>query len=146
MNRSSRPVGITALIIFFIGGALLSFLAGLSLLFPDGALNQMWRLNPHGHDRLLRMGIWSILLLFAASSACAATAVGLWKRARWGYILAIVLIGIYMVSGMVFTVLRIEPSAFVGVPIALFIILYLLTNRVRTYFAKRGAGPLYPEQ
>ena len=95
----------------------------------------MWRLNPHGHEGLLRIGYWAVVLLFAASASCAAAAVGLWKRARWGHILAIVLIGINLLSDIVNTVLGIEPRAIVGIPIALLIILYLLTKRVRDYFA-----------
>jgi hypothetical protein len=96
----ARPLGITALIIFFLVGTLISFLAGLSLLVPSLLFNVMWRLNPHGHEGLLRIGLWAVVLLFAASASCATTAVGLWKRARWGHILAIVLIGINLLSDL----------------------------------------------
>ena len=135
-EMNARPLGISALIIFFMAGTIISFLAGVSLLFPAGSLNQMWRLNPHGHEGLLRIGVWAVVLLFAASASCATTAVGLWKRARWGHMLAIVLIGINLLSDIVNTVLGIEPRAIVGIPIALLIILYLLTKRVRNYFAQ----------
>lgn len=135
-RKSARPFGITALIIFFLVGTLISFLAGLSLLIPSGVFNMMWRLNPHGHEGLLRMGLWAVLLLFAASASCASTAVGLWKCARWGHILAIVLIGINLLSDLVNTVLGIEPRAIVGVPIALAILLYLISRRVRNHFAQ----------
>lgn len=133
----ARLLGITALIIFFVLGALISFLAGLSLLIPSAFFNLMWRLNPHGHEGLLRMGLWAIVLLFTASASCGAAALGLWKRARWGHVLAIVLIGINLLSDIVNTVLGIEPRAIVGVPIAGLIILYLVTRRVRSYFAQR---------
>jgi hypothetical protein len=140
-RRLARPLGITALIIFFLLGTLISFLAGLSLLVPSAFFKGMWRLNPRGQEGLLSMGHWAVLLLFAASASCATTAVGLWKRARWGHILAIVLIGINLLSDLVNTVLGIEPRAIVGVPIALLIILYLVTRRVRSYFAQRpGIG------
>jgi hypothetical protein len=43
-----RPLGITALIIFFLSGTLISFLAGLSLLVPSAFLEAMWRVNPRG--------------------------------------------------------------------------------------------------
>lgn len=132
---SRRPLGITALIIFFFVGTLLSFLAGLSLLIPSAFFNRMWQLNPHGHGGLIRIGLGAIVLLFAASASCATTAVGLWKRRRWGHALAIVLIGINLLSAIVNTVLGIEPRAIVGIPIALLIILYLLTKKVRDYFA-----------
>ncbi len=135
-RRLTRPIGIAALIIFFVAGTLISFLAGLSLLFPADFFNVMWRLNPHGHEGLLRIGLWAIVLLFAASASCGTAAVGLWKRKRWGHILAIVLIGINLVSDVLNTVLGIEPRAIVGVPIALAILLYLMSRRVRNYFAQ----------
>ena len=135
-----RPFGITALIIFFLVGSLISFVAGLSLLIPSAFFNGMWRLNPHGHEGLLRVGDWAVVLLISASALCAVTAVGLWKRARWGHVFAIVLIGINLFSDLVNTILRIEPRAIVGVPIALLIILYLLTKRVRKYFSERQAS------
>jgi len=135
MSRAStRPFGITALIIFFMVGTLISFVAGLSLLIPSAFFTGMWRLNPHGHVGLLRIGYWAVVLLFSASAACAIAAVGLGKRARWGHILAIALIGINLLSDLVNTILGTKPRAVVGVPIALLIILYLLTKRVRDYF------------
>ncbi len=135
----ARPLGITALIIFFVLGTLISFFAALSLLIPSGFFNVMWRLNPHGHEGLLRIGLWAVVLLFAASACCGTAAVGLLKRARWGHILAIVLIGINLLSDIVNTVLGIEPKAIVGVPIALLMILYLFTKQVRSYFALRAS-------
>ena len=133
----TRPIGITALIIFFVAGTLISFLAGLSLLIPSAFFNGMWRLNPHGHQGLLRLGYWAVVLLFAASVSCAIAAVALWKCARWGHFLAIVLIGINLISNVVNTVLGIEPRAIVGVPIALAILLYLMSGRVTNHFTQR---------
>ena len=138
MNRAlqTRPLGITALIIFFLVGALISFLAGLSLLVPSTLFEAMWRVNPHGHEGLLRIGLWGVVSLFAASASCAAAAVGLWRRTRWGHILAITLIAINLLSDLINAVLGIEPRAIVGVPIALMILLYLMSRRVRSHFAQ----------
>lgn len=138
MNRAlhTRPLGITALIIFFLVGALISFLAGLSLLFPFTFFESMWRVNPRGHEGLLRIGFWGVVLLFVASASCAAAAVGLWRRTRWGHIVAITLIAINLLSDLINTVLGIEPRAIVGVPIALAILLYLRSRRVQNYFAQ----------
>ena len=138
-RTSARPYGISALIIFFLVGSLISFVAGLSLLIPSAFFNGMWRLNPHGHEGLLRIGYWAVVLLISASAFCAITAVGLWRRARWGHVFAIVLIGINLFSDLINTILGTEPRALVGVPIALLIILYLLTKRIRKYFSKRQA-------
>jgi hypothetical protein len=133
-----RPAGITALIVFFAAGTVVSFLAGLSLLVPAAFPETMWRVNPRGHDGLVRLGLWGIVLLFAASSTCGAAAIGLWRRARWGHWMAMALIAINLVSDFANAVVGTEPRAIVGVPIAFLLLLYLLSKRVRGYFRKSG--------
>jgi hypothetical protein len=130
-----RPVGITALSIFFLAGALISLTAGLSLLFPNSIIEPMWRVNPRGHQGLVRIGLWGVALLFAASVSCAAAAVGLWRSARWGHRVAVTLIAINLLSDVANSVLGAEPRAVVGVPIAFALLLYLMSKRVRRYFA-----------
>jgi hypothetical protein len=135
-----RPLGIAALSLFFLVGSLISFTAGVMLLVPGRVFESMWRLNPHGHEGLLRTGLWGVVLLFGASAFCAAAAIGLCRRARWGHIVAIALITINLLSDVANTVLGTEPRAIVGVPIALALLFYLMTKRVRNYFARRTAG------
>jgi hypothetical protein len=130
-----RPIGIAALVVFFLVGSLISFTAAASLLFPGGFLESMWRVNPHGHEGLVRIGLWAVLLLFAASASCAAAAVGLWRRAGWGHKIAMALITINLLSDIANAILGTEPRAIIGVPIALAILLYLMSRRVRDYFA-----------
>ena len=121
-----RPLGVTALIIFFLAGTLISFLAGVSLLVPSALFETMWRINSRGHDGLARIGLWGVALLFAASISCAAAAIGLWLRARWGHRIAVTLIAINLLSDVANAVLVMEPRAIVGVPIALAVPFYLL--------------------
>ena len=129
-----RPLGITALSVFFLLGSLISFTAGLSLLVPR-FLEPIWRLNPHGHEGLLRIGLWGVAILFGASAFCAAAAIGLWRRARWAHTVAIALITINLLSDLVSAGPGREPRAIVGVPIALALLFYLMTRPVRNYFA-----------
>lgn len=135
-ESQKRPLGIYALSLFFLVGALISFTAGVSLLAPKSVLEPIWRLNPHGHDGLMRIGVWAVLLLLAASASCLTAAVGLWLRTRWGHIVAITLIAVNLLSDLINTVMGIEPRAIVGVPIALAILLYLRSRRVQNYFAQ----------
>jgi hypothetical protein len=130
----ARPLGITALIIFFLAGTLISFLAGVSLLAPSAYFERMWRLNPRGHDGLVRIGLWGVALLFAASISCAAAAIGLWRRTRWGHGIAVGLIAINLLSDLANAVMGTEPRAIVGIPIAFAVLLYLLSKRVRDFF------------
>ena len=122
------------LIIFFLAGMLLSFLGGVSLVFPSPFFEAMWRVNSHGHDRLISMGVWGLALLFAASISCGAAAVGLWRRARWGHVMAVTLIAINLLSDLANAISGSEPRAILGVPIASALLLYLLTKRVRDFF------------
>lgn len=133
-QSQKRPFGITALIIFFLIGSLISFIAGFSLLREDSFLEPMWRVNPRGHDGLVRIGLWGVALLFAASISCGAAAIGLWRRARWGHVIAVILIAINLISDIANAVLGTEPRAIIGVPIALALLLYLLSRRVRNLF------------
>jgi hypothetical protein len=135
-----RPMGIAALSVFFVIGTLISFSAGISLFVPGGFLDPLWRINPRGHDGLLRLGLWGVALLFAASASCAAAAVGLWRRARWGHIVAITLIAINLLSDIANVVLGTEPKAIVGLPIALALLFYLVSRRVRNTFATRNSS------
>lgn len=131
----TRPFGIAALVAFFFIGSLISCTAGMLLLVPGGFLDPLWRVNPHGHEGLVRIGLWAVLLMFSASASCAAAAIGLWRRARWGQRIAIALITINLLSDIMNTILGTEPKAIIGVPIALAILLYLMSRRVRNYFA-----------
>jgi hypothetical protein len=115
----NSPRGISALSIFFLAGALISFTAGVSLLFPPSFIEPMWRVNPRAYAHLSDLGPWAAVLMFAVSISCATAAVGLWRRAQWGHKLAVALIAINLVGDVANAVMGIEPRAIVGVPIAL---------------------------
>lgn len=126
--------GLSALTIFFLVGSIISFLAGLSLLVPSAFLEAMWQVNPRGHAGLQRIGLWAVALLFSTSISCAAAALGLWWRARWGHVIAVTLIAINLVSDIANVIAGTEPRVIVGVPIALALLVYLLSKRVRNVF------------
>src|SRR2546423_9407843 len=109
-----RPVGITALSIFFLFGAAMSFMASISLLFPGSFLEPMWRLNPGAREGFSHMGTRAIVLMCAVCVACTATAVGLWRGARWGDWLAVLLLAINLLGDVVNVVTGTEPRAAVG--------------------------------
>ena len=135
MRVPTRPIGITALSIFFSFGAAASFVSFILLLFPGSFLEPIWRLNLRAREGLTGMGVWGIVLRFVVCVACAAAAVGLWRGLRWGYWLALALLTINLLGDIANVVLRTEPRAAVGIPIALAIILFLMSKRVREFFA-----------
>src|SRR5574341_1092055 len=135
----ARPVGVTALSIFFWAGAIISFIAAVSLLFPGSSLDPMWRLNPRAREGFAGIGGWAILLMGAVSVACAIAAAGLWRGARWGYWVALALLAINLIGDITNVLLGAEPRAAVGIPIVLAILVFLLSRRVRKFFREAAS-------
>ncbi len=129
-----RPVGITALSIFFWAGAVISFIAAVSLLFPGSFLEPLWKLNPRAREGFVGIGAWAILLMSAVCVACAMAAAGLWRGSRWGYLLAFILLIINLIGDIANVLLGTEPRAAVGIPIVLTILAFLVSRRVRRFF------------
>jgi hypothetical protein len=129
-----RPMGISALAIFFALGSMIALTASLALLFPGGMLEPMWRLNPRARLAFGSIGGWGPVLLAVLSLACSATAVGLWKGWRWGYRLALGLLIVQLAGNLTNVLLGTEPRAAVGIPLAALLIWFLSRNRVRAFF------------
>src|SRR2546423_12113647 len=99
MNFKERlPVGVKLLAIFFAFGAAICVITIIALLFPGGALEPIWRLNPDAHVAFQQIGRLSILLMFVVGSACALAAIGLATRARWGVPLALGILTVNLIG------------------------------------------------
>jgi hypothetical protein len=48
--RMRRPLGLTVLGVFFVAGAIISLTSAVSLLWPGGPLEPMWRINPRARE------------------------------------------------------------------------------------------------
>ena len=137
---SQRPKGLTALGAFFIFGAAMSFTAGVGLLFPNGPLEPMWRLNPRAREGFGRMGLWAVVLMFAVCIACSFAAAGLWRGAVWGHRLAIGVLVLNLLGDAINALSGLEPRAALGVPIAGALVAYLVSDSVRAFFAAHEPG------
>ena len=140
-HGARRPAGITALVVFSFVAAAIALTAAVSLAFPDGALEPIWRVNPRAREVFGRIGFAAVALMIVLSVACVVTGEGLRRGARWGYVLAIAGLAFQMLGDVVNTVFGIEPRAVIGIPIAGALILYLTTGRVRRFFAPRRVSP-----
>ena len=129
MSQSRVPVGIKLLSAFFAFGAGVCLLTIIALLFPGGALERIWRLNPEAHDQFEKMGRLSILLMFVVGSACASAAIGLATRAGWGRPLALGILIVNLVGDFLSTFLRRDLRTLIGLPIGGAMIAYLLIAR-----------------
>jgi uncharacterized membrane protein (DUF2068 family) len=134
-----RPIGLSVLCIFFAIACAIALTVAVSLALPDSPLEPMWRLKPRARLELGALGLWAVVLMLAVSAACAVCAVGLWRGARWGHVAAVGMLAVHLVADTLTVVLGIEPRALVGIPVVAAIIGYLLTRRVRSFFA-RSAG------
>ena len=85
---ATRQPGITALSALFAFGTLASGLSAVSLLFPGGLLEPMWRLNLRAHEAFLLMGVSAALLLGAVCLASGFAPFGLFHGRRWDHRLA----------------------------------------------------------
>ncbi len=134
--KAIRPLGITALSIFFAVSTAITFTAAISLLFPGGFLEPLWHLNPRGHAGLVAIGVWAAILFFFIGFACALSSVGLWRGKRSGYTLSIVILLVNL-TGDVFNVISgTERRAAIGIPIVIIILAYLMSRRVRHFFRR----------
>jgi hypothetical protein len=103
-----------------------STIAMITLLFPGTALDQLWSVNPEGHEGMQRLGPFAIVLMGVVCATCATIAIGLWKERRWGVTLAIAGLGTNLVSDVVTALLRHQLITLIGVPIAAGLIFYLV--------------------
>lgn len=132
MTHGNRSAGITALSLFFVFGAIMSGLAAIMLLFPGGALEPLWRLNPHARAGFAAMGAWAVLLMAVACSACVTAAVGLWRSTRWGWWTAVAILGINLVGDTANAFIVHDWRTLIGLPVGAFILAYLF--RMRSQF------------
>jgi len=111
--------------------------AAVALLSPGGALEGIWRLNPQAQPALLSMGAWAIALMLAVSLACATSAAGLWSGARWGQRTAVAVLAMNLVGDAANALFRGDLRTLVGLPLAVALIAYLMSARLRPYFQSK---------
>jgi hypothetical protein len=133
----TRPLGITVLCFFFVGGALVASCSAITLLWPGSVLEPMWQLNPRARQAFASMGGWGVPLLATVSVACGAAGVGLWRGRRWGHTVAVGVLLLQLVGDVANVLLGIEPRAVIGVPVLAVLLVYLTRDKVRRFFGRR---------
>jgi len=110
-------------------------LAGTTLVLPATILDRAWRLNPVAYAQLAPLGtpVGIAFLLLALVLAVAAT--GWWRRRRWGWILAVVIIAIQLLGDLLNLLRGDVLRGAAGVLIASALLFYMTRPRVRAAFA-----------
>jgi hypothetical protein len=129
MSERRVPLGIKLLAAFFAFGAMMCLLTVVMLLFPGGALEPIWQLNPDAHAAFQKIGNLSILLMFVVAAACALASIGLAEGARWGIRLALAILIVNLVGDSLNAFLRHDLRTLIGLPIGGAMIAYLLIAR-----------------
>lgn len=140
-RSATHPAGIVALTILFLFGTVASSVSLVALSFPGSFLESIWKLNPRAHEGFAKMGGWAIVLMSLVCLACALTAVGLWRGARWGYWLAVVMLAVNLLGDIANVLMGTERKALVGIPIVIIILIFLTSKRVRGFFANSAKTP-----
>jgi len=138
---NDRSPGLIALVVLFSIGTCASLLAAVALAFPDSFLEAVWRLNPNARAGFTSIGSWAIVMMAAVFIACLFTAIGLWRRRRWGYWLAVAMLVMNLGGDIVNVITGTERRAVIGIPIAGAILVYLLRKRTRYHFTNSVMEP-----
>jgi len=131
VRSQPRAFVVVALAGFFVFGCAVSSLALASLLLPSSPLRYIWRINPRALEAFGSMGSWAYLMLVVIAAVCALSAVGVWRRRRWGYALAIAILAANMVGDAANAVFGNEHRAAAGVLIVGVLLVYLTRSKVR---------------
>jgi hypothetical protein len=135
--KSATPIGMKLLALFFAFGACMCALTIWLLLFPGGALDSLWRLNPEAHAAFQRIGGLLILLMVIVGVACALAAIGLARNAKWGRWLGILILAANLVGDLTNAFVRHDLRTLIGVPIAGAMIFYLA--KLEPKMTKKGS-------
>jgi apolipoprotein N-acyltransferase len=136
LMKSAMPIGMKLLAIFFAFGACMCALTIGLLLFPGGALDSFWRLNPEAHAVFERIGGLSFLVIAIVGVACALAAIGLARNAKWGRWLGILILAANLVGDLTNAFVRHDLRTLIGVPIAGAMIFYLA--KLEPQMTKKG--------
>jgi len=128
------PRSMTAIGVFLPFGAVIAFLAGTSLATPGTSLDRMWTLNPYAYHELAPFRTPVGILFLSLSLVLVLAGIGWLKRRKWGWQLAVAIIGTQLLGdGANIFLGRIVPGA-VGVAIATALLFYITLPSVRCHF------------
>ena len=123
-------IGIFLFCIAFIAGV-----AATTLLCPGTFLDRLWALNPRAHQQIGPWrGAFGILVLLIGVSLVIA-GIGWFRHRRWGWTLAVVIIGMQAVGDMVNCLRGDWLRGGTGAVIAGALLLVLFRKRIRDQFA-----------
>ena len=128
------PRGIMGVGIFLLFGTAMAFLAGTTLVWPGTALDHAWALNQPAHRELAPLGRMIGIPFLLLGATLLAAGVGWFRRALWGWRLAVALVAAQVIGNIVNLFLGHIAEGATGFVIATALLAYLLLPRVKTVF------------
>jgi hypothetical protein len=136
-----RPTTIPIVAAFLFAATAIAAIVGVSLLFPNPWLDQLWALNKHAEAGFRAIGRISGILLLLLGAGTFACAVGLLRRKNWARLSAVVLFAINGLGDVVnFAVTGDWLKSAVGAVICSAFLYSLNRSSVRRYL-KHGRSP-----
>jgi hypothetical protein len=120
--------------IFLVFGTCMALLAAGTLTWPGTPLDQAWKLNPHAQIRLRPLGTTAGILFFLLAFALGLSAFGWFRRRRWAWLLATLLIATQVLGDIINAASGNLLQGLVGATIAAALLFYLLHPAVRSAF------------
>jgi len=127
----------TAVGIFLLFGAIMSSLAGATLVWRGTPLDRMWTLNPRAFRELVPHGRSIGIPFLLLGITLAVAGIGWLKYRLWGWRLAVGIIATQVVGDLVNLFSGHIVEGGLGVAIAGALLLYLLSANVTAVFASR---------
>ncbi len=128
----------TAIGIFLFFGALMAFLAGVTLVWRGTTLDRMWTLNPRAFRELAPHGNIVGISFLLLGVTLAVAGVGWFKYRPWGWRLAVGVIAAQVLGDLVHVFKGHVVEGGLGVAIAGALLFYLLSANVKAVFASRN--------
>ena len=126
--------------VFLYFGAVMAFLAGVTLVWRGTFLDRLWILNLRAYKQLLRIGTAadSSFLLLAVILTVAGT--GWFRRRFWGWALASVIIATQVLGNVVNAARGDFLRGGMGFLLSGALLCFLLRPKVRAVFARQLSG------
>jgi hypothetical protein len=128
---------IVALACFFLFGTTMCILTIATLAFPGSFLEPLWQVNPQARQAFQAMGTSAFALMAIVGTACLAAAIGLFRRADWGRVLAIGVLAVNLIGDLGGAIVRRDARTLIGLPIAGALIVFLSSEPVRRLFNRK---------
>jgi hypothetical protein len=139
VQNQSRPKTIPIVAAFLFFATLIASVVGVSLLFPNRLLDQMWKLNPEGAVLFHSIGPVSGVFLLALAAGTFAAARGLLGGRRWAWWFSVALFAIDAGGNVVsYFLIHDALRAATGAIISSVFLVALCRPTVRRYFLRKA--------